>query len=122
MITSGKWELAIYPHLPTGYKIKSDDILFTFYVIFGNKKLGCDVIQKDGDIFIFVRPQTTELKENSLIYCLDYTPSMYLRKSFLNPLDKIDSKIKGLFSCNRVFYQSNDIGEIMHNYLLSCVK
>ena len=47
---------------------------------------------------------------------------MYLRKSFLNPLDKIDSKIKGLFSCNRVFYQSNDIGEIMHNYLLSCVK
>ena len=28
--------------------------------------MGCDVIQKDGDIFIFVRPQTTELKENSL--------------------------------------------------------
>ena len=122
MITSGKWELAIYPHLPSGYKIKPDDTLFTFYVIFGNKKLGCDVIQKDGDVFIYVRPQTTGIKENSLIYCLDYTPSMYLRKSFLNPLDKIDSKIKGLFSCNRVFYQSNDIGEIMHNYLLSCVK
>ena len=122
MITSGKWELAIYPHLPQGYKIKPNEILYTFYIQFGNKKVGCDVVNKGDDIFLFIRPKTTELKAGDLIYCLDYTPNILTRKSFLNPIDKIDSKIKSFFTCNRVFYQSNDIGEIVHNYLLSCVK
>lgn len=122
MITSGKWELAIYPHLPTGYKIKPDEILFTFYIQFGNKKVGCDVVNKNDDIFLFIRPKTTEIKTGDLVYSLDYTPSSMTRKTFLNPIDRIDTKIKSFFSCNRVFYQSNDIGEIVHNYLLACVK
>lgn len=122
MITSGKWELAIYPHLPTGYKIKQNEILFTFYIVFGAKKVSCDVVNKDDDLLLFVHPKTTEIKDNDLVYTLDYTPSMNTRKSFLNPIDKIDTRIKNLFAGNRVFYQSNDIGEIVHNYLISCVK
>ena len=32
MITKGAWELAIYPHLPQGYKIKPNNIIFSFIV------------------------------------------------------------------------------------------
>lgn len=122
MITSGKWELAIYPHLPQGYKIKPNSILFTFVIEFSNKKVGCDIVNQNDDIFLFIRPKTTEIKEGEIVYTLDYSPYMNTRKSFLNPIDKLDNKIKSFFSCNRVFYQSNDIGELVHNYLLSCVK
>lgn len=122
MITSGKWELAIYPHLPIGYKIKQNEIVFTFYIVFNNKKIACDVINKDSDFFVFCHFKTTEIKDNELIYTLDYTPRNNIRKTFLQPIDKTDNKIKALFGGNRIFYQSNDIGEIIHNYLLSCVK
>ena len=122
MITSGKWEMTIYPHLPIGYKIRSENILFTFYIVFGNRKVAGDIINRGNDFFVYMRPKTTDFKDGDLVYSLDYTPNAFMRKTFLNPIDRIDSKIKEFFACNRVFYQSNDIGEIVHNYLLSCVK
>lgn len=122
MITRGAWELAIYPHLPQGYKIKPDNIIFTFTIMFSNKKAGCDVVAQGGDIFIFIRPRTSDVRAGELVYCLDYTPDTMIRKSFLNPIDKTDTRIKQFFSSNRVFYQSNELGELVHNYLLACVK
>ena len=122
MITKGAWELALYPHLPQGYKIKPTSIIFSFVIQFNSKMVGCDVVNQNDDIFLFIRPKTTEIKSGELVYSLDYTPNTLTRKTFLNPIDKIDTKIKSFFSCNRVFYQSNDIGELVHNYLLSCVK
>lgn len=122
MITKGKWELAIYPHLPQGYKIKPNSIIFTFIIAFNNKMVGCDVVNQNDDIFLFIRPKTTEIKSGDLVYTMDYTPYMNVRKTFLNPIDRIDNKIKSFFTCNRVFYQSNDLGELVHNYLIACVK
>lgn len=122
MITKGAWELAIYPHLPQGYKINPSNIIFSFAIQFNNKKVGCDVVNQNDDIFLFIRPKTTEIKYNELVYSLDYTPRSLTRKSFLNPIDRLDNKIKSFFSCNRVFYQSNDLGELVHNYLIACVK
>ncbi len=122
MITRGKWELAIYPHLPQGYRIKPNTIIFSFVIVFQNKKLTCEVVQQDDDIFLFVHNKTSEIKDNELVYTMDYTPYMNCRKTFLTPIDKIDKKIKMFFATNRVFYQSNDIGEIVHNYLLNCTR
>lgn len=122
MITRGAWELAIYPHLPQGYKINGKSILFTFYIEFSGKKLGCDVVNQKNDIFIFVRMKTTEIKPTDLLYTMEYSPNPLVRKSFLNPIDKTDNKIKQFFATNRVFYQSNELGEIVHNYLIACVK
>ena len=79
-------------------------------------------MNQNEDIFIYARPKTTDIKDNDLVYTLDYTPYRLCRKSFLTPVDKIDKKIKAFFGANRVFYQSNEIGEIIHNYLLSCTR
>lgn len=122
MITKGKWEMAIYPHLPQGYKIKADSVIFSFSILFNNKKIGCDVVNQGTDIFLFCRPRTSDIREGEIVYTMDYAPYMNVRKSFLFPIDKLDTKIKSFFGCNRVFYQSNEIGEIVHNYLLACVK
>ena len=116
MITGGSWEIALYKHLPQGTKIKPKDILFTFYIQFSSKIIGCDVVQLDGNIFVFCRKQTKEIF-NSVVYTLEYTISMNTRKSFFNPIDKIDRYVRDLYTRDRFFYQSNDIGEIVNNYI-----
>lgn len=119
MITKGKWEMGIYPHLPQGYKIDSRNILFTFVIRFNQKTMGCDVVNQDG-IFIYIRPKTTAIKENELVYSLDYEPKFNSRKTFKNPIDAVDKKIAALFNANKIFYQSNEIGDCIHNYLTVC--
>ena len=116
MITGGAWEIALYKHLPQGTKIKPKNILYTFYIKFSSKIVGCDVVQIDDNIFVFCRSQTKEVS-NSIVYTLDYTIDINTRKSFFNPIDKRDKYIRDLYMANRFFYQSNDIGEIVNNYI-----
>lgn len=118
MIKSGAWELDIYPHLPPNYKIKDDEIIFNFFVLFADKIIQGDIIQKDGDILLFFHYKTTEIKDtrNSLIYTLNNTVSINYRKNLLKGIGKLENKINLLFALNKVFYQSNEIGEIIHNY------
>ena len=120
MIKNGAWELDIYPHLPPSYKIKDNDILFSFYVTFIDKIIQGDIIQKDRDLFLFFHYKTTEIKdtENSLIYSLNNNVKINYRKNLLRGIGKLESKINSLFAMNKVFYQSNEIGEIIHNYNL----
>ena len=120
MIKSGQWELDIYPHLPPSYKIKDNDILFSFYVLFVDKIIQGDIIQQGTDLFLFFHYKTTDIKdkENSLIYSLNNNVQINYRKNLLRGIGKIENKINTLFAMNKVFYQNNEIGEIIHNYNL----
>ena len=122
MITSGAWELAIYPHLSQGQKINNKDIIFSFNVSFANKTIQGDIIENNDGYFLFFHYRTSEVKDNELLYTLNYTTKPNIRKSFLYKTDKIDNNICRLFQIRKVFYQSNDIGEIIKNYLGECVK
>lgn len=122
MITKGKWEIAIYPHLPQGYKIDPQNIVYSFAIAFNGKLCGCDVVAQNEDTFLFVRPKTTAVHDTELVYTMDYAPSPNVRKSFLNPIDRVDKKVLSFFRCNRVFYQSNDLGEFVRNYLNTCAR
>lgn len=120
MIKSGSWELDIYPHLPPEYKIKDNEILFNFYVLFADKIIQGDIVQRENDIFLFFHYKTTEIKDtrNSLIYTLNNTVNINYRCNLLKGMGKLENKINILFAMNKVFYQSNEIGEIIHNYNL----
>lgn len=120
MIKSGAWELDIYPHLPPEYKIKDKEIIFSFYVLFVDKIIQGDIIQRENDIFLFFHYKTTEIKDtkNSLIYSLYNTVNINYRRNLLKGMGKMENKINLLFAMNKVFYQSNEIGEIIHNYNL----
>lgn len=118
MITSGKWELAIYNHLPIGYKIEKKDIAFTFTFSHNNKLATGNVIIKDNDYFLFIHRKTTPYKDG-LIYG-DIDSVDYLHKSdFITCKDKISVKILQLFKMRKVYYDSNETGEFIRNYLIS---
>ena len=57
MITSGAWELNIYPHLPMKYKPK--DVLFTYFIIFNERIYQANVINKDDEMLTYIHNKNT---------------------------------------------------------------
>lgn len=124
MIKNGQWELSLYPHLAQGEKIYSNEILYSFYVCFTNKIIQGDIIQKPNGLFIYFHKKTTEIKdiEKSLIFSLSEKTKLNYRKSLLNGFSKIDKMIAFLFTNDKVFYQSNEIGELVNNYIMQTTR
>lgn len=120
MITSGSWEIDIYPHCPCKYKPKN--ILFTFFIVFDGSILQCEVVLVNRQLFTFIHPKTTELKDTDkdIIYSLEYDPRPNWRRNILKPHDELGLKIAQLFKSEKIFYADNETGEIVRNYLQAC--
>lgn len=120
MITEGSWETAMYPHLI--YKYKRKDILFIFFIIFEEQIMQCEIVQLDELIFMYVHRKTTELKDtdNDLIYSTEYTAKPNYKRRITQVNDEISRKILWFFNNDRVFYQDNDLGELMRSYFQWC--
>lgn len=119
MIKKGIWEIAIYPHLPYNYKYKPDDILYTYFIVFDENILQCEIIAKHDSIFTFIHRKTTPLQENDydIIYSLDFNPKPNYGRCILKPANKYQRKIAEFFRDGKVFYQDNEVGELVRNYL-----
>lgn len=116
----GVWEIDIYPHAPCKWLPK--DILFTFFIIFDNELLQCEIIEKNSNRFIFIHAKTTEIKnpDKDLIYDTEYHVGLNYRRRITSPTLPIEKKIADLFRQEKIFYQDNDTGEIVRNYLNWC--
>ena len=122
MITGGDWEIALYPLLP--YKFKRSEILFTFYIKYEYDILQCEIVNKDNDVFIYVHPKTTTLKEKptDLIFSNEVSPKPNIFNNILKPRNSICKKIYLLLDSGKVFYSSNFCGEILRNYKKWCLQ
>lgn len=122
MITNGAWEIDIYPHLIN--KFKKSDILFTYYIEFDRDMLEVNIVQKDRNIFSYVHRKTTPLKElpNDLIYTQRYSDNPNITRRINKPRTLIEKRIWWLITNEKTFYQDNEVGEIMRNYIMWCQK
>lgn len=118
MITKGKWELDIYPHLPVKYKKRN--VLFEFFVVFDTSTIHGEIIQINNDIMLYFHDKTTPIKENSIVYSLEENLSMYYNSNIYKPNFDGGTKIIWLLEHNKAFYQNNEIGNIISNYLKCC--
>lgn len=120
MITSGSWELDIYPHLPCKYKPK--DILLTYFIIFNNDIFQCEIIKADNTYFTYIHEKTTPLqvKKQNIVYTLEQNNNMLYSRNILKPINKVQNKIKWFYDADKVFYQNNDVGNTINNYLKLC--
>ena len=119
MITGGAWEIDIYPHLP--YKYKNSDVLLTYFIVFENNILQCEIIGGD-ESFTYIHLKTTALKycDTDLIFTFEASPNMNYINSIKQGSPPIVRKIYSFFTSNKVFYQDNETGEIVRNYLNNC--
>lgn len=122
MITGGAWELDIYPHLP--YKYKPKDIIFTYFIQFAGDLLQCEIIKLDKTVFTFIHRKTTPLQhpEKDLIYSTEFNAQPNWRRKITKPATPLEERILWFYRCDKIFYQSNEIGEVVRNYLLWCRK
>lgn len=127
MITGGTWELDIYPHLPIKYT--PSDILFTYFIDFDSQLLQCEIIAPNIEngypvIFTYIHAKTTPLKhpERDIIFTTTPHAEPNYFRNLLSPIGDIDRKISKFFKSYKVFYQDNEIGEVVKNYMKVCQK
>lgn len=120
MITDGGWEIDIYPHLP--YKYKPKDVVGIFYIKFEGDILQGNVIQIKDDLFIYIHYKTKEIKEDTTRRV--YQQSTDVRYNYSSNIFKIHNKfdkyVNTLINMDKVFYQDNEVGEIVRNYFNWC--
>lgn len=122
MITSGTWEIDVYPHLPESYIPK--EIALTYYIEFHEDLLECKIIVKKDKTFTFIHRKTTPIKEDNKrrVYSIDTNVKPNYHKNITRPVDDLDKFIFSYFRKDKVFYQSNEIGNIVDNYLKWCIR
>lgn len=122
MITSGAWELNIYPHLPIKYKPK--DVLFRYFIIFNDKIYQCNVIDVDGEMFTYIHNKTTDIQDedNDLIYTLEHSHKLNYNRNIYKPVNSLQKKLLWFFINDKVFYQNNEVGDAINNYLKICKR
>lgn len=120
MITGGAWEIDMYPHLPRKYR--RSDVIFNFYINFDDTLLDCEVIALPDCSFIYIHEKTTPIKDEStsLIFSDQYDPRPNFVRNLRKPPNTICKRIASYFKNDKVFYQDNEVGEIVRNYLMYC--
>ena len=122
MITGGAWELNIYPHAPVKWKPKN--IMFTYFIDFNDSIFQCEIINKDANVFTYIHEKTTPIKnpDKDIIYTLDYNPKINYNINILKPLNDYQKKITWFYLHDRVYYQNNNVGDAINNYLKICKR
>lgn len=118
MITTGEWEIAVYPHLPIKYKPK--DVALQFFIEFDRDILHCEVISTgESKPFLFVHPKTTGIKDEKkdIVYREKPSHRPNIRVGF-GYADKLTRFILSCIKSNAVFFSDNETGEVFRNYVL----
>lgn len=120
MITGGEWEIGVYPHCP--YSFTQYDIKFIYFIEFDNSILQCEIVVKDGQTFTFIHRKTTPLKnrEKDIILSPKFSSNPRHVRNIAKTNIKQFQRIFWYFQNDKVFYDTNESGEIVRNYLQFC--
>lgn len=116
MITTGTWEIAIYPHLETKYRSK--DVITSFFIEFAEELLHGELICDEHGIYAFIHRKTTPIKDTDtdIVYTVVPSQKWNYRVGFRSG-DKLSSQLNQLLMQNRFFYSDNEVGEVVRNYV-----
>lgn len=122
MITGGAWELDLYPHLPREYE--NDNIVFKYFIDFNDHILQCEVVQLEDCCFTYIHRKTGPIlhPESDIVFSSEYNPLPNHIRNIRKPYNNLGRRIWSFFHDDQVFYQDNDVGEIVRNYIMFCTK
>lgn len=120
MITEGKFELRMYPHLQDKFERK--DVKYIYYIIFDDEVLQCEIVYLEDKRFTFIHRKTTPIRieNNTIIFSSEYNSNIHYRRKITKPIDEIGKKIASFYIRDLIFYQDNEVGNIVENYLEFC--
>lgn len=120
MIDEGKFELRMYPHLSDKYERK--DVRYIYYIVFDDETLQCEIVFLPDKTFTFIHRKTTpiRLESSTLVFTTDFKTDFHYRRKLTRPIDELGKKIASYYARDLVFYQDNEVGNIVENYLEFC--
>lgn len=120
MIKTGAWELDIYPHCPVRYE--KSDIAYTYFIEWAEDLYQCEIVATGKELFTFIHRKSTPLKERSsdVIFSTTPSPKPNYRQNLLQPPDQFGRRLASFYASHTVFYQDNEVGEAIRNYLVFC--
>lgn len=118
MITGGAWEIAIYPHLEVKYR--PADVVGNFFIQFEDELLHGEVVSLDSGPFIFIHRKTTPIKDedNDIVYTTHPDVRWNYRMCLTKHSDKLSLFIIKCLRENKIFYSTNEVGEVFRNYVM----
>ena len=118
MITTGVWEMNIYPHLNVRYKPK--DVVANFFIDFEGEIFHGEIISIETGPFIFLHKKTTPIKDesNDIVYTTRADERWNYRMCLTKQSDQLSVFILRCIRENRVFYSTNEVGEALRNYVM----
>lgn len=122
MITDGAWALDIYPHLPMKYV--PDDVIFNYFIVFEGETYHAEIVNVKGVYFTYIHRKTTPIKnpEEDLIYTFEPRPEFNYCQNIYLHMSPIQERILFFFKTGRVYYQDNEVGDAIKNYLNICKR
>ena len=119
----GSWEIDVYPHLLEKYR--PNQVIFTYFIIFDGLTMQCEVIKYKEGIITYVHRKTTDIRHPDKDIVFSTEPCN--RKNWNTNILKIHNPyireaINKIFDTSKMFYQDNEVGEYMRNYLQWCKK
>lgn len=111
------WEMAIYPHCPQRYT--PSQVIFVYFIRFDRELLQADVVRTQDSFFTFIHRKTTPIKDEDqdLIFSPEWDSRPNHRRRISAPFDKLGKLIYSHYLMDQVYYQDNEVGEIIRNYL-----
>jgi hypothetical protein len=122
MIIGGAWELDIYPHLSVKYK--NSDVVFSYFIEFNDNILQADIVQTENNYFTYIHEKTTPIKNphSDLIYSLKHNEGGNYKRRLLSTATPLERKISMFYATEKVFFQNNEVGEIVRNYIMQSTR
>lgn len=120
MITTGKFELSFYPHLPMKYIPK--EICYHYFIVFDEQMLQCEIIFKSDCTFTYIHRRTKPISEDDqhIIYQQNWDARPNRVRKIIHPHSEIEQRIVEYFQKEKVFYQDNEVGELVNQYINWC--
>ena len=117
MITEGGWEVALYPHMPLE-DVMPKEILYIYFIVWNDDILQCEIIQRGEILITYIHRKTTPIKDDgAMVYQKGHDPRPNYARRISYPTNKLQSLIARFFTAQKVYYQDNDVGEIVRAYL-----
>ena len=117
MISTGEWEMAVYPHWTYG---KLSDPVFSFFVDHPTQMLQGDVyVTKHGASVCIIHRKTTELQHpnQDLIFSALPDPRPNWVRDFRQPYFDVHKRLLSMYNHGMFYYQDNEVGEMFASYI-----
>lgn len=119
MITTGTWEIALYPHCPIS--VSNSDIYKKFYIKFNGKTICGDIVKTSDMLFILYHEHTSNYKPTNkdVIYLDQHDGCIMHCKYLVEKPTELHKLIASLIGFEREFYSDNTVGEVVRNWKLN---